>query len=90
MQRTDTLLPPHHADALDFVKSFIRSLRTLTARSLFVGCRHARLSRPFTREGRTYRVCIKCGMRRDFDLRNWKTYGPYYKDELCAGRFGSD
>ena len=41
------------------------------------GCRHRRMGRPFTREGRTYRVCLACGMSRDFDPATWKTYGPY-------------
>lgn len=41
------------------------------------GCRHRRLGRPITREGRTYRVCLSCGLSRDFDPATWKTYGPY-------------
>ena len=41
------------------------------------GCRHRGMGRPFTREGRTYRVCLCCGMTRDFDLATWETYGPY-------------
>ena len=42
------------------------------------GCSHRRLSRPFTSQGTTYRTCLKCGMHRDFDLRTWKTFGPYH------------
>ena len=42
-----------------------------------LNCRHRRMGRPFTREGRTYRVCLSCGMTRDFDPATWKTYGPY-------------
>ena len=41
------------------------------------GCRHRRMGRPFTGEGRTYRVCLSCGMTRDFDPATWETYGPY-------------
>jgi hypothetical protein len=37
------------------------------------------MSRPFTRDGETYRVCLRCGMHRAFDLQNWKTKGPYYR-----------
>ena len=77
MQRTDTLLPPHHAGALESGRSFVESMRVAAARA-FVWCRHKGMSRPFTHEGRTYRVCLKCGMRRDFDLRSWKMYGPFY------------
>jgi len=41
-------------------------------------CWHRKLSRPFTHEGETYRVCLKCGMRREFDLETWKTGHSYY------------
>ena len=39
------------------------------------GCSHSDLSRPFTRKGKTYRVCMSCGMGRSFDLKTWKTFG---------------
>lgn len=42
-----------------------------------IGCRHRRMGLPITREGRTYRVCIGCGMTCDFDTATWKTHGPY-------------
>jgi hypothetical protein len=41
-------------------------------------CHHRRLGWPITRDRRTYRVCSKCGMCRDFDVKSWKTYGPFY------------
>lgn len=41
-------------------------------------CWHRKMSRPFTREGETYRVCLRCGMRRQFDLREWRSKGDYY------------
>ena len=41
-------------------------------------CWHRKMSRPFTREGETYRVCLRCGMHRQFDLKEWKTKGDYY------------
>jgi hypothetical protein len=40
-----------------------------------LGCWRHDLSRPFSRGGTTYRVCLKCGMRRKFDLVSWKTHG---------------
>jgi len=43
-----------------------------------IGCHHRQLSRPFTHDGRTYRTCAKCGMRRDFDLATWRSKGRYY------------
>lgn len=44
----------------------------------FSGCWHRKMSRPFTRDGRTFCVCLRCGMRRDFDLKAWKSTGGYY------------
>jgi hypothetical protein len=44
-------------------------------------CWHRRMSRPFTRDGETYRVCLRCGVHRRFDLEQWKTKGSYYRDK---------
>ena len=41
-------------------------------------CWHRKMSRPFTRDGQTYRVCLRCGVHRKFDLEEWKTKGDYY------------
>ena len=40
-------------------------------------CRHRQMSRPFTCGGSTYRVCLSCGLTRDFDTAAWKAVGPY-------------
>ena len=42
------------------------------------GCRHAALSRPFSRDGRTYRSCLHCGAQRHFNLGNWQMQGGFY------------
>ncbi len=42
------------------------------------GCWHLRMSWPFTRGNETYRACLRCGMRRGFDLEAWKSSGPFY------------
>lgn len=42
------------------------------------GCWHVNMSRPFTRDGETYRACVECGARRRFDTERWETVGPYY------------
>ena len=42
------------------------------------GCAHKEMSRPFSRHGETYRVCISCGARRSFDQRTWNSSGRYY------------
>jgi hypothetical protein len=44
----------------------------------FFICWHRKMSRPFTRDGETYRVCLRCGIRRQFDLKQWRTKGDYY------------
>jgi hypothetical protein len=45
-------------------------------------CWHRKLSRPITRDGETYRACLRCGMHRQFDLREWKSKGGYYNPKL--------
>jgi hypothetical protein len=54
----------------------ITGLRTRVARAF--GCSHKALSRPFSRHGESYRVCIACGARRKFDSQTWNSRGPFY------------
>ena len=42
------------------------------------GCAHKEMSRPFSRHGESYRVCIGCGAHRRFDAQTWKPQGPFY------------
>jgi hypothetical protein len=42
------------------------------------GCAHKEMSRPFSRHGKSYRVCIACGAHRGFDAETWNSRGPYY------------
>ena len=42
------------------------------------GCRHAEMSRPFSRDGRAYRSCLNCGAQRQFNLGNWQMQGSFY------------
>jgi hypothetical protein len=42
------------------------------------GCWHLNMSRPFTRDGETYRTCVGCGARRRFDTGRWETVGRFY------------
>lgn len=42
------------------------------------GCQHRERSRPFSRQGETYRVCISCGARRRFDESTWNSTGRFY------------
>src|SRR4029453_16042877 len=60
------------------LRAFVESIRLLVFRSW--SCRHHQISRPFTSNGKTYRVCLHCGMHRDFDLKSWEMRGRYYND----------
>lgn len=70
-----------------------RALRLLgKLRYLFLPmffCWHRKMSRPFTRDGETYRVCLRCGARRQFDLEQWKTKGDYYNPKEQQNRSAS-
>ena len=65
---------PRHA-----VRWVVNPLRFLI--SLPLTCWHRRMSRPFTRDGETYRVCLRCGIHRNFDLDAWKSRGSYYYEK---------
>ena len=43
-----------------------------------VGCWHKEMSRPFSSEGKAYRVCLSCGAHRRFNLGNWEMQGDFY------------
>ena len=58
------------------VLRLLGKLRYLFLPLLF--CWHRKMSRPFTRDGETYRVCLRCGVHRQFDLKEWKSKGDYY------------
>lgn len=42
------------------------------------GCWHTDMSRPFTRDGESYRACLDCGAHRRFDPTRWEMIGVYY------------
>lgn len=54
----------------------VRKIGSLMARMF--GCRHAQMSRPFSRDGRAYRSCLSCGAQRQFNLGNWQMQGSFY------------
>ena len=43
-----------------------------------LGCWHLNMSRPITTQKVTYRYCVKCGLRRNYDLDNAQYIGTYY------------
>jgi hypothetical protein len=42
------------------------------------GCWHKEMSRPFSLYGQTYRTCLDCGARRQFNAESWEMQGDYY------------
>lgn len=44
----------------------------MTALDIFFGCHHRHLSRVFTIDGRTYRVCCDCGSKFTYSLANMR------------------
>jgi hypothetical protein len=64
-------------------KVFRQNLKTSEKKVGFIaglfGCWHQLLSRPFTpAKGESYRVCLDCGARRQFNPETLETYGPFY------------
>jgi hypothetical protein len=45
------------------------------------GCWHREMSRPFSSQGQTYRTCLDCGARRQFNLGRWEMQGEFYYRE---------
>jgi hypothetical protein len=42
------------------------------------GCWHKRLTRPFSEQNVSYRACLECGARREFNPQSFKSSGPFY------------
>jgi len=42
------------------------------------GCWHKELTRPFTIEGDSYRACVDCGARKQFNLQTLQTVGAFH------------
>ena len=47
---------------------------------LFRGCWHSKMSWPVRAHGNTYQVCTGCGIKRLFDEKAFRAYGPYRYD----------
>jgi hypothetical protein len=76
MQRVLGISRPQTTSQRDGLVATLSAVELL--RTVF-GCWHRRMSWPVTRGGQTYRACLKCGARRKFDLKTWKTYGSFYR-----------
>ena len=77
MQRVLSISRPQSTPHRDGLVTNLFALQRRVG-SLF-GCWHRRMSWPITRDGQTYRACVKCGMRRKFDPKTWKTFGSFYR-----------
>ena len=47
---------------------------------LLRGCWHGRMSWPIRAQGHSYQVCLACGIKRLFDEKAFRGYGPYRYD----------
>lgn len=56
---------------------------------VFGGCLHRKMGWPIWLGGRSYRVCLDCGIKRLFDEATLRGYGPYsYQIHDILGRQG--
>ena len=60
----------------------------LAGAALFLlrGCWHRKMSWPVRSQNYAYQVCLGCGVKRLFDEKNFRSYGPFHNDlnELIA------
>jgi len=47
---------------------------------LFRGCWHSRMSWPVRSQSYSYQVCTGCGIKRLFNEKEFRAYGPYSYD----------
>jgi hypothetical protein len=47
---------------------------------LFRGCWHSKMSWPVRAQSYSYQVCLGCGIKRLFDEKDFRAYGPYNYD----------
>jgi hypothetical protein len=47
---------------------------------VFRGCWHSKMSWPVRLQNHSYQVCVGCGIKRLFDERAFRSYGPYSYD----------
>jgi hypothetical protein len=47
---------------------------------VFRGCWHSKMSWPIRAQDHSYQVCLGCGIKRLFDERDFRAYGPFSYD----------
>ena len=50
--------------------------------SKLFGCHHQRMSKPVTTGNNCYQYCAKCGARRLYDTKTFKSYGEFYQPSV--------
>ena len=53
------------------------------------GCWHREMSRPFSRQGQSYRSCLNCGASRKFNVSRWEMTGNFYYARPNVNSFGT-
>ncbi len=47
------------------------------------GCWHMKMSGPITKKKTTYQYCVKCGLRRNYDLKTSDPTGAFYAPSIA-------
>jgi hypothetical protein len=79
MQGVISITQPHLAQRRDPLMTLVSAFERTAMRPFT--CWHRRMGRPVTRDNKSYRMCLKCGMSRQFDPQTWKSFGPFYCDQ---------
>ena len=58
--------------------------RLAAALDFFFGCHHSQLSRIFTLDSRTYRVCCDCGAKFKYSLANMSMERRFSRDSMLT------
>lgn len=65
----------------------LRAVLSFFSEILF-GCSHSRLTRPFTLEDRTYKVCLDCGRQIDYSAKEMRPLTGWEIRRLKAAQAG--
>jgi hypothetical protein len=76
MQTDQAIIESHQKLVISNATSQTGGISGFLARMF--GCRHKEMSRPFSIQDQTYRTCLDCGARRQFNLKRWEMQGDYY------------
>lgn len=80
IQENRIFSPVPQTEIFEFGNPIVEGVKYALTR--VVSCWHIKLSRPFTHGKESYRVCLRCGMRREFDLQTWKSVGRFYSSPI--------